>query len=297
MARVGSPTVRLRPLTDPDREAVLRLNADHVELLSPLDDDRLSMLADVGTVEVVEVDGEPGGFVVTFGPGADYDSGYYAWFAQRYDDFLYLDRVVVDPAHRRRGVGHAVYDEVEARAGRRGVLLLEVNCDPPNEPSLAFHAARGFEPVGELGGVGRRSRMLARECRWPESVVRMWADDRASRELGMELLAVGPGRATVSMRVREDMVNGHEIGHGGLTFALADSAFACACNSHGPVTVAAGATIRFRSPVRLGELLVASAVERSREGARGAYDVEVRAGERLVAEFEGRSATLGGEDA
>ena len=296
MARVGSPTVRLRPLTDSDRAAVLRLNAEHVELLSPLDDARLTVLARVGTVEVVEVDGEPGGFVVTFGPGADYDSGYYRWFADRYADFLYLDRVVVDPVHRRRGVGSAVYDEVEARAGRHGVLLLEVNCDPPNEPSLAFHAARGFEPVGEVGGDGRRSRMLAREVHWPDPVVRMWAEDRASRELGMELLAVGPGRATVSMRVREDMVNGHDIGHGGLTFAVADSAFACACNSHGPVTVAAGATIRFASPVRLGEVLVASATERGREGRRGVYDVEVRAGDRLVAEFEGRSAALRGED-
>jgi acyl-CoA thioesterase len=78
----------------------------------------------------------------------------------------------------------------------------------------------------------------------------MWAQDRASQALGMELVSVGPGRATLRMRIREDMVNGHDIGHGGLTFALADSAFAFACNSYNRSTVAAAAEIRFRAPVR-----------------------------------------------
>ena len=126
----------------------------------------------------------------------------------------------------------------------------------------------------------------------PESVRRMWTEDAASAALGMHLVEAGPGRAVVEMAVRADMVNGHEIGHGGLTFALADSAFACACNGHGPVTVAAGASIRFRSPVRLGEVLLARATERSRDERRGVYDVVVTAGERLVAEFEGHAAVL-----
>jgi acyl-CoA thioesterase len=126
----------------------------------------------------------------------------------------------------------------------------------------------------------------------PPHLERMWAEDRASRALGMRLEDVAPGRATLSMPVRDDMVNGHDIGHGGLTFALADSAFAFACNSHGPVTVAHSAEVRFVSPVRAGEVLTATAVERSREGGRGVYDVEVRAGERLVATFVGRSTEL-----
>ena len=75
----------------------------------------------------------------------------------------------------------------------------------------------------------------------------MWAEDRASQSLGMQLVEVGPGRAVLTMTVREDMVNGHDIGHGGLTFTLADSAFAFACNSYNRRTVAAGAEIRFRS--------------------------------------------------
>ena len=122
----------------------------------------------------------------------------------------------------------------------------------------------------------------------------MWADDRASRALGMELREVGPGRAVMAMVVLEDMVNGHAIGHGGLTFTVADSAFAFACNSRNRRTVAAGAEIRFRAPTRLGDVLVATASERSRDGRDGVYDVVVTAGDRVVAEFVGRSREIGG---
>ena len=122
----------------------------------------------------------------------------------------------------------------------------------------------------------------------------MWAGDAASQALGMRLVEVGPGRAVIEMRVREDMVNGHAIGHGGLTFSLADSAFAFACNSYNRTTVAAGAEIRFRRPVRLGDELVASASERTREGRDGTYDVTVTVGDTVVAEFTGRSREIGG---
>ncbi len=120
----------------------------------------------------------------------------------------------------------------------------------------------------------------------------MWAGDRASQALGMEIVEVGPGRATLRMSVREDMVNGHGIGHGGLTFSLADSAFAFACNSYGRTTVAAAAEIRFRRPTRLGDNLVATAVERSRDGRDGVYDVTVSNGEETVATFVGRSREI-----
>jgi len=133
----------------------------------------------------------------------------------------------------------------------------------------------------------------------PEEVARrsadaMWEDDRASQALGMRLAEVGPGRAVLTMTVREDMVNGHAIGHGGLTFALADSAFAFACNSYNRRTVAAGAEIRFRRPTRLGDQLVATAVERSVDGRDGIYDVTVAVGDVVVAEFVGRSREIGG---
>jgi acyl-CoA thioesterase len=122
----------------------------------------------------------------------------------------------------------------------------------------------------------------------------MWADDRASQALGMMLDAVGPGSATMSMTLRDDMVNGHAIGHGGLTFTLADSAFAFACNSYNRVTVAAGADIRFRRPTRLGDRLVATASERERHGRDGVYDVQVTVGDEVVATFTGRSKEIGG---
>ena len=114
----------------------------------------------------------------------------------------------------------------------------------------------------------------------PESVARrsadaMWAGDAASQGLGMELVAVAPGRATLRMRVRADMVNGHAIGHGGFTFTLADSAFAFACNSYNRSTVAAACEVRFLAPTRLGDVLEATAVERSRAGRDGVYDVTV----------------------
>src|SRR4029450_4914824 len=94
----------------------------------------------------------------------------------------------------------------------------------------------------------------------------MWSEDRASQALGMSIDEVGPGTATLRMTVRPDLVNGHDIGYGGDTFTLADSAFAFACNSYNRRTVAAGAEIRFRAPTRVGDELVATAVERSREG-------------------------------
>ena len=122
----------------------------------------------------------------------------------------------------------------------------------------------------------------------------MWAGDRASQALGMVLVDVGPGRATLRMEVRPDMVNGHAIGHGGLTFSLADSAFAFACNSYNRVTVAASCEIRFLAPTRLGDVLTATAVERERHGRDGVYDVTVHDGTTTVASFVGRSKEIRG---
>lgn len=120
----------------------------------------------------------------------------------------------------------------------------------------------------------------------------MWARDRASRELGMALEEVRPGYARVRMRVRDDMLNGHGSCHGGLIFALADSAFAFACNSHGLVTVASGCTIEFLSPAVEGDELVAVAEEHSRQGRHGVYDVDVRRPDGgVVATFRGRSTS------
>jgi acyl-CoA thioesterase len=126
----------------------------------------------------------------------------------------------------------------------------------------------------------------------PESVERMLADDLASRTLGIRLVEAGPGHATVTMAVTDTMVNGHALAHGGYVFLLADTAFACACNSHGPVTVAAGADITFVTSARLGDVLTARAVERVSYGRSGIYDVTVTRDDEVVAEFRGRSRVL-----
>jgi acyl-CoA thioesterase len=121
----------------------------------------------------------------------------------------------------------------------------------------------------------------------------MWADDHASRGLGMELEQARRGFARIRMTVTDVMINGHEICHGGFVFALADTAFAFACNADRPTTLAAACEIVFVAPARRGDVLVAEASERVEFGRRGIYDVTVRCGDTVVAEFRGHSRTVG----
>ena len=120
----------------------------------------------------------------------------------------------------------------------------------------------------------------------------MMQRDRASASLGLVVERDDPGHAVVSMLVRDDMTNGFRITHGGFVFALADTAFAIACNEDDRVTVAAGADISFLKPTAAGQTLTATAVRRSRSGLSGIYDVTVvdELGD-TVAEFRGRSRT------
>ena len=124
----------------------------------------------------------------------------------------------------------------------------------------------------------------------------MFANDRATRALGMVIEAVGPGTATLSMAVREDMLNGHDICHGGLIATLADTAFAYGCNSHNEVTVASGFSVDLVAPRRLGDVLTATCREQNKAGRTGVYDIEVvnQRGER-IALFRGRSYTMKGK--
>jgi acyl-CoA thioesterase len=124
----------------------------------------------------------------------------------------------------------------------------------------------------------------------------MWANDRACKALGMKVVAVGPGTATLTMTVREDMLNGHDLCHGGLIATLADSAFAYACNAYNEITVASGFDIHLMSGARLGDMLTASATELSRGGRTGVYDIAVtnQQGEQIAA-FRGRSYTMKGK--
>jgi predicted GNAT superfamily acetyltransferase len=153
-------------LTDSDVSTVLALNAADVAALSPLDHERLTLLRkQAAHALVAEVAGDVLGFTLTFAPGSDYDSDNFDWFSRRYPSgFLYLDRIVVAPAHRRRGIAGRVYDALEDEARVYGRLVCEVNSKPPNPASLAFHSGRGYAEVGHLThGSGKVTVMLCKE--------------------------------------------------------------------------------------------------------------------------------------
>ena len=134
----------------------------------------------------------------------------------------------------------------------------------------------------------------------PEEIARksaeaMWANDDASKWLGMSLDAVGPGTAVTSMTVEKHHTNGHDICHGGYIFTLADSAFAFACNSHNTITVAQHCSVTFLAPGREGDRLTATAREVTRAGRSGVYDVSVTRQDGVtIAEFRGLSRTISG---
>jgi uncharacterized protein len=158
--------VHLRAMTDADTYAVLSLNASAVDVTGPLDQDRLTRLRALAVrADVVEVDGWVTAFAIVLPPGTDYDSPNYTWFSHRFgDDFLYLDRVVVSQLNRRSGIGGTIYDAAESDAKARGRLACEVNADPPNEVSLAFHAGRGYVETGRLThDSGKVTAMLVKE--------------------------------------------------------------------------------------------------------------------------------------
>lgn len=123
----------------------------------------------------------------------------------------------------------------------------------------------------------------------------MFERDNASQGLGMQLAAIGPGYARMTMQVRSDMLNGHQSCHGGFIFALADSAFAYACNSHNHNTVGAGCSIEYLFPARAGDLLTAEASEQALAGKSGVYDIKVSNQEgRAIALFRGKSHRVSG---
>jgi acyl-CoA thioesterase len=132
--------------------------------------------------------------------------------------------------------------------------------------------------------------ILARRC-----ADAMWASDKASQALGMKLVDVSPGRAEMEMPITDTMVNGHGMCHGGFIFTLADSAFAFSCNSYNQRTVAQHCAVTFIKAAKLGDRLTAKAVERSRTGRSGIYDITVTDGfGNVIAEFRGHSRTVEG---
>ena len=158
----------LGPMTPDRRDRLLALNNAHAAELSWLDSGRLAMLA--GQVFWAGRIGDVDGFVLTFDHTAEYDSPNYRWFRDRFDRFAYIDRIVVAPAARRRGAARLLYDSVleAAEAAGHPAVMAEVNCEPPNPVSDAFHAAFGFQEIGRADvpssrpGTARTVRYLTR---------------------------------------------------------------------------------------------------------------------------------------
>jgi predicted GNAT superfamily acetyltransferase len=142
--------ITIRPLAPAEHAWALALNNSEVPHVGPLNAGALVALLDMAALTVVaEVDGAPAGLLVALLPGAAYGSANYRWFCERYDDFLYIDRVVADPAFRGRGVGRALYDHaIEFGRARVPLLTCEVNEAPPNPESMRFHENLGFKPLG-----------------------------------------------------------------------------------------------------------------------------------------------------
>ena len=143
--------VNIRETTAEDLHAALALNNGSVPAINELDAAELERLLGMAALALTaEVDGAFAGFCITFPPRIDYASLNYGWFSRNYDDFVYLDRIAVDPKHRRLGIGKAFYSGVVERfTGVYAHLLCEVNLRPRNEPSLRFHHSIGFREVGQ----------------------------------------------------------------------------------------------------------------------------------------------------
>ncbi|WP_078896378.1 hydroxyphenylacetyl-CoA thioesterase PaaI [Streptomyces sp. NRRL S-495] len=165
-------------------------------------------------------------------------------------------------------------------------VAVEDSAGSAGSANSAGSAASGGVAAGAVAaGAVPNSRMAA-----------LYERDLACQGLGITLEEVSTGRASMRMTVAPAMVNGHGIAHGGYLFLLADAAFSYACNSYGPVTVAQAAQVTFLAPAAVGDELVAEAVERTRSGRTGIYDVTVRnAAEKVIAEFRGQSVMLAGQ--
>ena len=148
----AQPDATIRPIQSADLPTILRINQANVPEVGSVDADRMTfLLAESPIALVVEADSTSVGFCLVLRSDSVYDSVNFRWFTERYDDFMYLDRVAFDASAQGRGLGTLLYAEVDRLMRELGAnqLALEVNVDPPNEPSLAFHARRGFVEVGQ----------------------------------------------------------------------------------------------------------------------------------------------------
>lgn len=148
----------IREIAHSDLDAIVELNQDCLEGVGPLDYESASILVKISDKALVlEEDGDIAGFVITLPPGAEYESSRYEWFEDRLDEYVYLDRIVVSDDHRRKGIASRLYEEIE------GDVPVALEVYETNDVSLAFHATRGFETIGEMEHAGKTNLMMVRE--------------------------------------------------------------------------------------------------------------------------------------
>jgi predicted GNAT superfamily acetyltransferase len=160
----------LREVTEADLDSVLALNNAAGSAIVPIDAERLGTLfAEAAYFRCVTYDGHLAAFLVGLTPEADYDSPNFAWFRRHYENFVYIDRVVVASPYRRHGLGRLLYADVTSFAEPRAPwLTCEVFIDPPDDVVLLFHGTYGFQEVGQQTAFGRRVALLAKElCSHP----------------------------------------------------------------------------------------------------------------------------------
>lgn len=155
----------IRDLVPNDIDDSWAINQANTPAVSSVSRDEFARLVEMSTASVVAViDDKLAGYAIVIGPGEDYSSPNYRWFSERYEDFAYLDRVAIAGTHQRLGIGRAIYNEIiERLAPKFPVLLLEVNVQPRNEPSLAFHDDLGFVEVGQQDTYGGKVRVSLQE--------------------------------------------------------------------------------------------------------------------------------------
>jgi predicted GNAT superfamily acetyltransferase len=160
--------MRLRELSRADWSQVLALNLASEHHLSALDETRLQYLLSLARRSLVAEAGDKVvAFAVAIAPRAPYDSRNYRWFAAHLERFLYLDRIAVAGSFRRRGIATQIYDAMEATAASLGRMVCDVNIEPPNEASLAFHGARGYREIGRLEHPEKLVALLSKELEPP----------------------------------------------------------------------------------------------------------------------------------
>lgn len=159
--------MQLRPAHDADLDRVLAINEANVPAVGRIPREQLTwFLEHARTFQVAEVDGELAGFLIALTPDAPYGSVHFGWFRDRYDRFLYVDRIAIDAPFHRRGLGQRFYAELAAIAASEGHerVTAEVNIEPPNDASLAFHRTLGFTDVGtQDASDGKRVTLLVQE--------------------------------------------------------------------------------------------------------------------------------------